>query len=316
MSERVRHPPEPTPRGLMSAAAANLYRRLTATPPIDLDELAPADPALIELESIGLLAVSADKRVTVLPAVHPLGRLLQRRQRDLATAHRALLDEFARWTDRVADRADGDGEALAVLGTPAGVAAVEAELVASGGSVCRSIDMPGVRVAAADQRRMICTPDGCAGSPPPRGTDVACRVTVSRASPMLIVDDAALVGAGGGTAVVVRTPALVAVCVRYFDLLWERAEPVADAAEPGAAPLSRSQQSILTMLLAGLPDETIARCLDISARSVRRQVAALEERAGAPSRFALGVWAVRNGWHPASAEDGHTAVARPAGGGW
>jgi DNA-binding NarL/FixJ family response regulator len=52
----------------------------------------------------------------------------------------------------------------------------------------------------------------------------------------------------------------------------------------------------MNLMLRGLTDVSVSKVLGISTRSVRRQVAALEERAGVASRFALGATAMRLGW--------------------
>lgn len=74
--------------------------------------------------------------------------------------------------------------------------------------------------------------------------------------------------------------------------LWRRAETPAEAeAMPNAY-----EEAILSMLLAGFTDGTIARRLGRSDRTVRRTVAQLMERLGAQSRFEAGVRAVERRW--------------------
>jgi DNA-binding CsgD family transcriptional regulator len=99
--------------------------------------------------------------------------------------------------------------------------------------------------------------------------------------------------AGQETAAVVRVPTVITALQHYFDLLWCQATPL-DSAE--GKQLTRMQRLIVGMLLSGLGDDAIARSLGVSARSVRRQVASLEQLAGVSSRFALGAAAVRLGW--------------------
>jgi DNA-binding CsgD family transcriptional regulator len=99
------------------------------------------------------------------------------------------------------------------------------------------------------------------------------------------------------TAVVVREPVVVGALVDYFDLLWAKATQVPEVSDVDDGPeMSPVQRAIIKLLLRGMTDATVSKVLGISTRSVRRHVAALEERAGVDSRFALGAAAMRLGW--------------------
>ena len=109
---------------------------------------------------------------------------------------------------------------------------------------------------------------------------------------MLLADGVGLVlltTCGIELAALVSAPVMVDALAHYFNLLWEQAVPVTGPASAvdRTESLPRSERTILGLLMAGLTDAAIARCLNISARSVRRHVAALEERAGVTTRFAL-----------------------------
>ncbi|UPK76191.1 winged helix-turn-helix transcriptional regulator [Nocardioidaceae bacterium SCSIO 66511] len=92
------------------------------------------------------------------------------------------------------------------------------------------------------------------------------------------------------SALVVRRSALLDALVQMFFLLWDQGVPV--TTEPDASDLDRR---LLTMLAAGMKDDSIARQLDISSRTVGRRVAELMERIGARTRFEAGVHAQRRG---------------------
>ena len=92
---------------------------------------------------------------------------------------------------------------------------------------------------------------------------------------------------------VVRQRGLVQAMTTWFELLWERAET--PALDP-VGPPSDLRRFLLEQLAAGVQDETIARTLGISLRTVRRRVAGLMSDLGADSRFQAGVEAVRRGW--------------------
>ncbi|MFE7393699.1 response regulator transcription factor [Streptomyces sp. NPDC057582] len=63
----------------------------------------------------------------------------------------------------------------------------------------------------------------------------------------------------------------------------------------GDAPTDDTRQ-LLTYLSGGLTDESIARELGVSERTVARRIARLQEVLGAQTRFQLGVQASRRGW--------------------
>ncbi|MFI9319657.1 helix-turn-helix domain-containing protein [Kitasatospora aureofaciens] len=96
-----------------------------------------------------------------------------------------------------------------------------------------------------------------------------------------------------------REPAIVANLVALFEQAWETAVPLgADTpsgseAEPGLSPV---EKELLKLLATGLTDETAAKRLGVSLRTVRRQMAALMERLDASSRFEAGLKAARLGW--------------------
>lgn len=97
------------------------------------------------------------------------------------------------------------------------------------------------------------------------------------------------------TAVLVWQSRLCDALVELFEVSWELASPVfADAAAVGD--LSSLDSELLRLLSAGLKDETVARHLALSERTVRRHVAELIDRLGASSRFQAGVQAAKRGW--------------------
>ncbi|MFE7357241.1 response regulator transcription factor [Streptomyces sp. NPDC057543] len=55
-------------------------------------------------------------------------------------------------------------------------------------------------------------------------------------------------------------------------------------------------RQLLTYLSGGLTDESIARELGVSERTVARRITRLQQMLGARTRFQLGVQASRRGW--------------------
>jgi DNA-binding CsgD family transcriptional regulator len=101
-------------------------------------------------------------------------------------------------------------------------------------------------------------------------------------------------GFADGPRTLVRQQGLVEALTLWFELLWDRAAPVAalDRGEPRAD----LRRFLLQQLAAGAQDEQIARRLGVSLRTVRRRVADALTELGADTRFQAGVEAVRRGW--------------------
>ncbi|MFD5462869.1 helix-turn-helix transcriptional regulator [Kitasatospora sp. NPDC127059] len=98
-------------------------------------------------------------------------------------------------------------------------------------------------------------------------------------------------------ALCIREPGIVASLVALFEQTWHAAVPLgADRSRDTGTGLNASEQELLKLLAAGLTDEVAGRRLGISARSVRRQMAALMDRLDASSRFEAGLKAARRGW--------------------
>lgn len=94
----------------------------------------------------------------------------------------------------------------------------------------------------------------------------------------------------------VRHPAMLAVLEEMFELVWGRAVAVSSLDAAAGGPARHAEHELLTLLASGAKDETIARQLDLSLRTVRRRVADLLEELDARTRFQAGVQAVHRGW--------------------
>jgi len=90
--------------------------------------------------------------------------------------------------------------------------------------------------------------------------------------------------------VVVRDPMVVAAFIQLFDRAYQRGLPVAREGEE-----EDDDQRLLKLLGLGLKDESIARYLGCSLRTVRRRVAGLMARHGVQTRFQLGAVASTGG---------------------
>ncbi|POX64567.1 helix-turn-helix transcriptional regulator [Streptomyces sp. Ru62] len=114
---------------------------------------------------------------------------------------------------------------------------------------------------------------------------------------------------------VVHSPALVEALVALFESVWERAEPVSlatrrDGPPPSAprpedpAPDSDAQavrpdrrtREILHLMATGMKDDTIARVLKVSRRTVQKHVSEAGTLLGARTRFQIALLAAERGW--------------------
>lgn len=119
------------------------------------------------------------------------------------------------------------------------------------------------------------------------------RLSLTPPSEFAIFDEQAVVavldwGDPGAEYVIVRHPMLVRAFTELFDRAFDKALPiVADDEHEG------DDRRLVRLLGLGLKDESIARYLGCSLRTVRRRVARLMEVHGVQTRFQLGVAAAR-----------------------
>ncbi|MBN0046448.1 helix-turn-helix transcriptional regulator [Streptomyces actuosus] len=83
-----------------------------------------------------------------------------------------------------------------------------------------------------------------------------------------------------------RSDAAAGFAARFMDDWWPRAHPYAPFAVPAE---SATEAAVMAALAQGLTDETVARRVGVTPRTVRRHVAAVSARFGATSRLQLGV---------------------------
>lgn len=104
--------------------------------------------------------------------------------------------------------------------------------------------------------------------------------------------------------VVVHQSAMLEALGALFESLWQRALPLQLPVAPtddaaGQAPADRptvDEQRLLALLVAGMPDKTIARQLAIAPRTVHRRIHDLIARLGVQTRLQLGAQAALLGW--------------------
>jgi DNA-binding CsgD family transcriptional regulator len=106
-----------------------------------------------------------------------------------------------------------------------------------------------------------------------------------------------LTPAGTAGALLIRAPVIIAALREYFEMLWERATPLAPqrSTQPGDR-VTPAQHTVLQLMAEGLHDDAIARRAGISTTTVRRHITAIMDRLNVTSRFAAGAAAHRRGW--------------------
>jgi DNA-binding CsgD family transcriptional regulator len=97
-------------------------------------------------------------------------------------------------------------------------------------------------------------------------------------------------------AIEVRNLGMLAVVCALFETVWSSATPLGASASVDSEGLSAIEREVLKFLSEGHTDDSLARRLGVSVRTVRRTVADLTERLGATSRFQAGVKAAQRGW--------------------
>lgn len=137
----------------------------------------------------------------------------------------------------------------------------------------------------------------------PRKLEIGCQIKAAPVVPvrMILFDrEMAVIGVTEDpdtAAIVLRDPMLVRPMAALFDYCWMTASDVDDVPRNSdGTGLADQQRAVLRLLATGAKDESIARSLNVSVRTVTRVVAELTRELGATSRFQAGVQAAKLGW--------------------
>lgn len=129
--------------------------------------------------------------------------------------------------------------------------------------------------------------------------DVPLNLTVGEGRALLVV---AAPGTERLHGLLVRAGDLYDRLAGLFEVFWSLAVPLtagvttrADGPDGWAGSAPPAARRLVTLMAAGLTDESIARELGVSERTVARRIAALQRDLGVQSRFQLGVQASRHG---------------------
>ncbi|MEU7046641.1 helix-turn-helix domain-containing protein [Streptomyces varsoviensis] len=317
----------------LDEAQETAYRTLVALGAAELTDLAhrltlPEEEAvrtLRRLERQGLAAQSSARpgRWVAAPPAVALGALLtqQRHELDQAELAAALLAEEYR-----AEAAEPAVHDLVEVVTGASAVAhrfLQLQLGAAG-EVCALVTgvpqavtgiendaeeqaaQRGVRYRAVLERAVLSGPNGLAELSAALGRDEQVRV-VDRVPTKLVIVDRTLAmvpltsRSAEPAALVVHASGLLESLMGLFEAVWRDALPLRLGAggavreDPPDGP-DGTDLEILSLLLAGLTDASVAKQLDLGLRTVQRRVKGLMVLAGVTTRLQLGWHAYERGW--------------------
>ncbi|MER5362199.1 helix-turn-helix domain-containing protein [Streptomyces sp. NPDC002785] len=308
------------------------YRALVAVGAAEVSDLAhrlalpepDTERALRRLEQHGLAAQPPSRtgRWVAAPPAVALGALLTQQRHELEQAEMAaalLAEEYrAEATDSaVHDLVEVVTGASAVahrfhqlqLGATSEVCAlVTGKPIAVSGMENESEEQAatrGVSFRVVVEREVLALPSGITELSAALSRDEQCRV-VDRVPTKLVIADAVLAmvpltGRGAEpAALVVHGSGLLESLMGLFEAVWRDAMPLRlgedghleeDSTGPDATDLE-----ILSLLLAGLTDASVAKQLELGLRTVQRRVKGLMELTGVSTRLQLGWHAYERGW--------------------
>ncbi|MEV0608289.1 helix-turn-helix transcriptional regulator [Polymorphospora rubra] len=97
-------------------------------------------------------------------------------------------------------------------------------------------------------------------------------------------------------AIEIHSPSVTTAVCALFDQVWSSATPFGSAAPIDDNGLEPPERELLRLLGDGHTDESAARRLGLSVRTIQRMMSDLTDRLGAASRFQAGANAVRQRW--------------------
>ena len=311
--------------GLVSPTAAALYHQILAgtQPPPDLSQATESDDVR-ELVEKGLLhSIAATPHLVAVAPERAVEHLVLATQHDLTDRMRMILAarEDAYALQQVYDEqraASRELESVTVFDDPESIAAVSHDVwVAAHDEIAsfhtphfpdpslltdeRAIDVPSpdmagrVRMRGVYDRAIFEIPGTMEVLRRVVAAGVEVRLASSLPLKMIIVDRRVSLlplDACARQVVRIRSAIVAAAHMAHFEQVWQQAVPYGAV---GAMPdsLTPLERSVLTAVAAGVKDEAAARQLEISTRTLRRHVTALQVRFGVDNRISLAVAAAQ-----------------------
>ncbi|WP_328718648.1 helix-turn-helix transcriptional regulator [Streptomyces sp. NBC_00247] len=163
----------------------------------------------------------------------------------------------------------------------------------------------GVSFRVVIEREMLSLPQGIVEVSTALGRDEQCRV-VERVPTKLVIADRALAMVpltgrnAEPAALVVHASGLLESLMGLFEAVWREAMPLRlgeqGCLKEGENGPDSTDLEILSLLLAGLTDASVAKQLELGLRTVQRRVKGLMELTGVSTRLQLGWHAYERGW--------------------
>ncbi|WP_430477844.1 helix-turn-helix domain-containing protein [Streptomyces sp. P11-1] len=326
------------------------YRALVAAGAAELPDLAhrlslpeaEAERVLRRLEQQGLAAQSSARpgRWVAAPPGVALGALLTQQRHELERAElaSALLAEEYR-----AEASEPEVHDLVEVVTGAAAVAQRFHQVQLGAAseVCALVTGKPIAVTGTEneseeraasrgvvyrvvvEREVLSLPSGILELSAALGRDEQCRVVDRVPTKLMIADGTTamvpLTGRGAEpAALVVHASGLLESLMGLFEAVWREALPLrlgeggCGVREEGVGP-DATDLEILSLLLAGLTDASVAKQLELGLRTVQRRVKGLMELTGVSTRLQLGWHAYERGWVARSGPQAVTGTAATPG---
>ncbi|MFE3598248.1 helix-turn-helix domain-containing protein [Streptomyces sp. NPDC059096] len=274
-------------QGLAARSSSRAGRWVAAPPAVALGALLTQHRHQLEQAELAAVLLAQEYRAEAAePAVHDLIEVVTGAS---AVAHRFLQLQL------------GATEEVCALVTGQPVAVTGRENEAEDGAASR-----GVAYRVVIEREVLAQPTGLTELAAALGRQERVRVT-ERVPTKLVVADRALAmvpltGRGiGPAALVVHASGLLESLMGLFEAVWREGLPlrlgtdgtVREDGPPGPDP---TDLEILSLLLAGMTDASVAKQLDLGLRTVQRRVKGLMELSGVTTRLQLGWHAYERGW--------------------
>ncbi|MGP3951876.1 helix-turn-helix domain-containing protein [Streptomyces sp. 7N604] len=274
-------------RGLAAQSSARPGRWVAAPPAVALGALLTQQRHELEQAELAAALLAQEYRAEAAePAVHDLVEVVTGSS---AVAHRFLQLQL------------GASREVCALVTGSPTTVTGAENDAEERAATR-----GVRYRVVIERDVLSGPSGITELTAALGRDEQVRV-VDRVPTKLVVADSTLAmvpltrRTSEPAAVVVHASGLLESLMGLFESVWRDALPL--RLGTGGAPYEDRPEGpdgtdleILSLLLAGLTDASVAKQLDLGLRTVQRRVKRLMELTGVSTRLQLGWHAYELGW--------------------
>ncbi|MEU8622564.1 helix-turn-helix domain-containing protein [Streptomyces sp. NPDC048623] len=274
-------------QGLAAQSSARMGRWVAAPPGVALGALLTQQRHELEQAELAAALLAQEYRAEATqPAVHDLV--------EVVTGAGAVTHRFLQLQLGAADEVCAlvTGKPIAVSGMENDAEALAAER--------------GVRYRVVIEREVLTLPTGLIELSAALGRNEQIRV-VDRVPTKLVVADrqlamVPLTGRGvEPAALVVHASGLLESLMGLFESVWRDALPLrlgagAQITEDEVPGPDRTDLEILSLLLAGMTDASVAKQLDLGLRTVQRRVKGLMELSGVTTRLQLGWHAYEKGW--------------------